>query len=85
MNNYFYQASSKEEEVKREVHYHTHYNQYYIHNSGGTIHIHGAGNLVNEPTAGKKLREIMSKGAKINLKEFSKLDQSKFMKGITSR
>jgi hypothetical protein len=27
----------------------------------------------------------MSKGDKINLKEFSKLDQSKFMKDITSR
>ena len=39
----------------------------------------------NEPTAGKKIREIMSKGDKINLKEFSKLDQSKFMKDITSR
>lgn len=38
----------------------------------------------NEPTAGKKLREIMSKGTKINLKEFSKLDQSNFMKDITS-
>jgi hypothetical protein len=38
----------------------------------------------NEPTAGKKLKEIMSKGAKINLKEFSKLDQSNFMKDITS-
>ncbi len=39
----------------------------------------------NEPTAGKKIREIMSKGDKIILKEFSKLDQSKFMKDITSR
>ena len=39
----------------------------------------------NEPMAGKKIREIMSKGDKINLKEFSKLDQSNFMKDITSR
>jgi hypothetical protein len=39
----------------------------------------------NEPPAGKKLKEIMSKGDKINLKEFSKLDQSTLMKDITSR
>jgi hypothetical protein len=39
----------------------------------------------NEPTAGKKVREIMSKGERINLKEFSKLDPNIFMKEISSR
>jgi hypothetical protein len=39
----------------------------------------------NDPVAGKKVREIMSKGGMINLNEFSKLDQSIFMKEITSR
>ena len=39
----------------------------------------------NEPTAGKKVREIMSKGERINLKEFSKLDPNIFMKEIGSR
>ena len=38
----------------------------------------------NEPTAGKKFREIMSKGERINLKEFSKLDPNIFMKEISS-
>jgi hypothetical protein len=37
-----------------------------------------------EPTAGKKVREIMAKGELINLKEFSKLDQNIFMKEISS-
>ncbi len=39
----------------------------------------------NDPVAGKKVREIMSKGGTINLNEFSKLDQNIFMKEITSR
>ena len=39
----------------------------------------------NDPVAGKKVREIMSKGGTINLKEFSRLDQNIFMKEITSR
>ena len=39
----------------------------------------------NEFAAGKKVREMMCKGGKINLKQFSKLDQSIFMKEITSR
>jgi len=39
----------------------------------------------NDPVAGKKVREIMSKGGTINLNEFSRLDQSIFMKEITSR
>ncbi len=38
-----------------------------------------------EPAAGKKVREIMAKGERINLKEFSKLDQNIFMKEISSR
>jgi hypothetical protein len=38
----------------------------------------------NEPTAGKKVREIMAKGERINLKEFSKLDPDIFMKEISS-
>ena len=33
----------------------------------------------------KKVREIMSKGERINLKEFSKLDPNIFMKEIGSR
>jgi hypothetical protein len=37
-----------------------------------------------EANAGKKIREIMSKGEKINLKEFSKLDQNIYMKEISS-
>lgn len=39
----------------------------------------------NDPVAGKKVREIMSKGGTINLNEFSRLDQNIFMKEITSR
>jgi len=39
----------------------------------------------NDPVAGKKVREIMSKGGTINLNEFCRLDQSIFMKEITSR
>ncbi len=39
----------------------------------------------NDPVAGKKVREIMSKGGTINLNEFSRLDQSIFMREITSR
>jgi hypothetical protein len=39
----------------------------------------------NDPVAGKKVREIMSKGGTINLNEFSKLDQNIFMREITSR
>jgi hypothetical protein len=39
----------------------------------------------NDPVAGKKVREIMYKGGTINLNEFSRLDQSIFMKEITSR
>jgi hypothetical protein len=38
----------------------------------------------NDPVAGKKVREIMSKGGTINLNEFSRLDQNIFMKEITS-
>jgi hypothetical protein len=38
-----------------------------------------------EPATGKKVREIMAKGERINLKEFSKLDQNIFMKEISSR
>ena len=38
----------------------------------------------NEPSAGKKIREIMAKGEGINLEEFSKLDQNIFMKEICS-
>lgn len=38
----------------------------------------------NEPSAGQKLREIMAKGERINLEEFSKLDQNVFMKEICS-
>ena len=38
----------------------------------------------NDPVAGKKVREIMSKGGTVNLNEFSRLDQSIFMKEITS-
>ena len=38
----------------------------------------------NDPVAGKKVREIMSKGGTINLNEFCRLDQSIFMKEITS-
>lgn len=38
----------------------------------------------NEPTAGKRVREIMAKGERINLKEFSKLDPNIFMKEISS-
>ncbi|TLX68119.1 MAG: hypothetical protein E6L03_04715 [Thaumarchaeota archaeon] len=37
-----------------------------------------------EANAGKKIREIMSKGEKVNLKEFSKLDQNIYMKEISS-
>jgi len=37
-----------------------------------------------EVKAGKKIKEIMSKGERINLKEFSKLDQNIFMKEISS-
>lgn len=36
----------------------------------------------NEPSAGKKIREIMAKGEGINLEEFSKLDQNIFMNEI---
>ena len=39
----------------------------------------------NEPNAGKKVRKIMAKGEKIDLKEFSKLDPNIFMKEISSR
>ena len=39
----------------------------------------------NDPVAGKKVKEIMSKGGAINLNEFSRLDQNIFMKEITSR
>jgi hypothetical protein len=39
----------------------------------------------NELDAGKKVRAIMSKGERINLKEFSKLDPDIFMKEISSR
>ena len=39
----------------------------------------------NEPSAGKKIREIMANGERINLEEFSKLDQNVFMKEICSR
>lgn len=39
----------------------------------------------NDPVAGKKIKEVMSKGGTINLNEFSKLDQNIFMKEITSR
>ena len=39
----------------------------------------------NEPSAGKKIRQIMAKGEKIKLAEFSKLDQNVFMKEICSR
>jgi hypothetical protein len=39
----------------------------------------------NDPVAGKKVREIMSKGGTINLNEFSRLDQNTFMKEINSR
>jgi hypothetical protein len=38
----------------------------------------------NEPSAGQKLRQIMAKGERINLGEFSKLDQNIFMKEICS-
>lgn len=38
----------------------------------------------NEPSAGKKMREIMAKGEMINLGEFSKLDQNVLMKEICS-
>lgn len=38
----------------------------------------------NEPSAGKKIREIMAKGEGINLEEFSKLDQNIFMNEICS-
>jgi len=37
-----------------------------------------------EAKAGKKIKEIMSKGERINLKEFSKLDQNIFMKEIST-
>ncbi len=37
-----------------------------------------------EANAGKKIREIMSKGEKVNLKEFSKLNQNIYMKEISS-
>lgn len=39
----------------------------------------------NDPVAGKKIKEVMSKGGTINLNEFSKLDQNIFMKEITCR
>lgn len=39
----------------------------------------------NDPVAGKKIKEVMSKGGTINLNEFSRLDQNIFMKEITSR
>jgi len=38
-----------------------------------------------EPAAGKKVREIMTKGERINLMEFSKLDPNIFMKEISPR
>jgi hypothetical protein len=37
-----------------------------------------------EAKAGKQIKEIMSKGERINLKEFSKLDQNIFMKEIST-